>query len=182
MSEHLGRSARAGVDRRQFLSASATAVALMAISGSAILHTTEAWGLETTTLKPEVMRTLIKLARDIFPHDRLADKYYAIACKTYDEKSATDPKLKALCEEGVAAFDAAAMKAHELPYARVPWEAQRAALIRANQDNALFKKLRGDLVISLYNQKEVWPLFGYEGESASKGGYIERGFNDIAWL
>ena len=38
------------------------------------------------------------------------------------------------------------------------------------------------LVVSLYNQPEVWPAFGYEGESASKGGYIARGFGDIAWL
>ncbi|TIP32839.1 MAG: gluconate 2-dehydrogenase subunit 3 family protein, partial [Mesorhizobium sp.] len=29
---------------------------------------------------------------------------------------------------------------------------------------------------------ELWPIFGYEGESYSKGGYITRGFNDIEWL
>lgn len=173
---------RASLDRRQFMAGSSTAVALMAISGSAILHTTEAWGLETTNLKPEVMRTLIKLARDIFPHDRLADKYYAIACKTYDEKAASDPALKSLCEEGVKHFDAVAMQEHKVPYVEVPWEAQRVAILRANQDNPFFQKLRGDLVVNLYNQKEVWPLFGYEGESASKGGYIDRGFNDIEWL
>jgi hypothetical protein len=179
MSEHLDQD---HVDRRQFLSGSTAAVAVMTISGTAVLHSTEAWGLETTTLKPEVMRTLIKMSRDIFPHDRIADKFYALACKGYDEKSAADPKLKTLCEAGVARFDAAAQKAHKMPYANVPWEAQRAALIRANQDSQLFKKLRGDLVVSLYNQKDVWPLFGYEGESASKGGYVSRGFNDIKWL
>lgn len=171
-----------GLDRRQFLTRSTAAVALMSVSGAAIVHTTEAWGLETKALEPEVMRTLIKMARDIFPHDRIADRYYAIACKTYDEKSATDPNLKALCEEGVAHFDAAAMKAHNVSYAKVPWEAQRVAILRENQDNALFRKLRGDLVVSLYNQKEVWQLFGYEGESASKGGYIDRGFDEIDWL
>jgi hypothetical protein len=179
MAEHMDREQ---VDRRQFLSGSTAAVALMTISGTAVLHTTEAWGLETKTLKPEAMRTLIKMARDIFPHDRIADKFYAVACKGYDEKSAADPKLKALCEAGVARFDAAAQKAFKMPYASVPWESQRAGLIRANQDSALFKKLRGDLVVSLYNQKDVWPLFGYEGESASKGGYVARGFNDIKWL
>ena len=36
--------------------------------------------------------------------------------------------------------------------------------------------------MGLYNQPEVWTILGYEGESASKGGYINRGFNDIAWL
>jgi len=25
-------------------------------------------------------------------------------------------------------------------------------------------------------------VFGYEGESFSKGGYIDRGFNDIKWV
>ena len=42
--------------------------------------------------------------------------------------------------------------------------------------------MRGDLVVSLYNQKEVWPKFGYEGSSAEHGGYINRGFADIDWL
>ena len=32
---------------------------------------------KSRTLKPEAMRTLIKMARDIFPHDRIADKFYA---------------------------------------------------------------------------------------------------------
>jgi hypothetical protein len=45
-----------------------------------------------------------------------------------------------------------------------------------------FQSVRSGLVVSLYNQKEVWPIFGYEGESASRGGYIHRGFDDIAWL
>ncbi len=35
---------------------------------------------------------------------------------------------------------------------------------------------------SLYNQKELWPRFGYEGSSAEHGGYINRGFADIDWL
>ena len=45
-----------------------------------------------------------------------------------------------------------------------------------------FQKVRGDLIVSLYNQKELWPKFGYEGSSAEHGGYIKRGFADIDWL
>ena len=48
-----------GLDRRQFLARSTAAVALMSVSGAAILHTTEAWGLETKALEPEVMRMLL---------------------------------------------------------------------------------------------------------------------------
>jgi len=50
------------------------------------------------------------------------------------------------------------------------------------EGSAFFQTIRGGLVTGLYNQKEVWPLFGYEGESYSQGGYIDRGFDDIAWL
>ncbi len=177
------QATKASIDRRQFLSGSAaSAVALMTITGTAVIHTTEAWGLEAKGLTPEQMRTLIKMARDIFPHDQLADKFYALACKPYGEKAATDPKLKAIIDSGVLRLDDAAKSAHRVAYAQVGWEAERVALLKKVSDGALFKKLRGDLVVSLYNQKEVWPLFGYEGESASKGGYIARGFNDINWL
>ncbi|TIW51355.1 MAG: gluconate 2-dehydrogenase subunit 3 family protein, partial [Mesorhizobium sp.] len=50
------------------------------------------------------------------------------------------------------------------------------------ESSPFFQTVRSGLVVSLYNQKDVWPIFGYEGESFSKGGYIERGFNDIEWL
>ena len=54
--------------------------------------------------------------------------------------------------------------------------------VRQIENDKFFQTVRGGLVVSLYNQKEVWPAFGYEGESASKGGYISRGFDDITWL
>jgi len=34
----------------------------------------------------------------------------------------------------------------------------------------------------LFDDREVWALLGYEGSSLEKGGYINRGLNDIAWL
>jgi hypothetical protein len=62
------------------------------------------------------------------------------------------------------------------------WEAERVNVLKLIRTSSFFKTVRGTLVVSLYNQKELWPLFGYEGESASKGGYVNRGFNDITWL
>jgi hypothetical protein len=59
---------------------------------------------------------------------------------------------------------------------------KRLALLKAIEAGPFFQAIRGSLVTGLYNQKEVWPVFGYEGESASKGGYLQRGFNDIEWL
>ena len=58
----------------------------------------------------------------------------------------------------------------------------RRAAAQASRDDPMFETMRSGLVVSLYNQQEVWPIFGYEGESFSKGGYIHRGFDDIDWL
>jgi hypothetical protein len=172
---------RGALARRDFLKGT-TAIAAMTITGTAVIHTTEAWGLESKALTPGSLRSLVKMARDIFPHDKLSDKFYAVAVKGYDDKAATDPKLKSLVERGLKDLDNLAREKHGVPYAAVGWERDRVNLLRAIQAGPFFKKIRGDLVVSLYNQKEVWPLFGYEGESASKGGYIARGFSDINWL
>ena len=168
------------LSRRGFIKAAgATAIAL---SAGAIVNPLEAWGLEVKTLTPETMRTLVVMARDIYPHDRLADRYYAVALKGYDAAAAEDASVRQVVEEGVAYLDAAAQAAHGVPYAQVGWEEDRVAILRQSQDKPLFQKVRGDLVTGLYNNQEVWPLFGYEGESASKGGYIARGFDEIEWL
>ena len=154
----------------------------MAICGTAIIHIEEAWGLETTALRPVSMRTLVKMARDIFPHERIPDRYYAIAVKGYDERAARDPVTKSSIESMVDTLDALAKRQYQSAYVDVQIELDRVHLLRRIQSGTFFEQLRGDLVVSLYNQKEVWPLFGYEGESASKGGYLNRGFNDIEWL
>ena len=168
------------VDRRTFIAS--TGAAALVVTSTSVMCPTESWGMETKNIKPETARTLIKMSRDIYPHDRVADKYYAVAVKGMDGKATEGAPLKTTLEEGVAKLDAAAKAAYGVPYADVGWEHQRLALLRAIESDPFFQSVRGDLVVSLYNQKELWPIFGYEGESASKGGYIKRGFDDIDWL
>jgi hypothetical protein len=172
---------RRGPSRRALLAGIGAAGALL-VSGAAVMNPREAWGLEVTALKPETMRTLIVMARDVYPHDRIPDRFYAIAMKLYETDAAKDPALKALVEDGVVTLDTLAKAKHGVAYADLSWEDQRVAILREIEDGAFFQKVRGGLVVSLYNQEEVWPIFGYEGSSADKGGYIDRGFNDIAWL
>jgi hypothetical protein len=45
-----------------------------------------------------------------------------------------------------------------------------------------FNKVRSDLIVSFYNQPDIWHRFGYEGSSFEYGGYLHRGFDDINWL
>ena len=63
-----------------------------------------------------------------------------------------------------------------------PGKRTASPLLKAIEEGPFFQKVRSNLVVGLYNQKDLWPIFGYEGASADKGGYIERGFDDIAWL
>jgi hypothetical protein len=168
-------------NRRVFLQGAATAVPTVAIATSAGLGIEDAWA-EGTTLTPATMKTLVKVARDIYPHDFLGDSYYITAVKPWDGKAAKDPAVKSLINDGVSRLDAEANDRHKVPYAEVPWESDRVALLQKIEQSAFFQKIRGDLVVSLYNQKELWPKFGYEGSSAEHGGYIKRGFADIDWL
>lgn len=173
---------RSQYDRRVFLKGAATAVPATAIAASAGLSISDAWANDATALTPATLKTLVKVARDIYPHDFLGDSYYITAIKPWDGKAAKDPATKALISDGVARLDQEANERHKVPYAQVPWETERVALLQRIEQSDFFQKIRGDLVVSLYNQKELWPKFGYEGSSAEHGGYIKRGFADIDWL
>jgi hypothetical protein len=173
---------RSKYNRRVFLQGAATAVPTVAIVTSAGLGVTDAWADDASTLTPATLKTLVKVARDIYPHDFLGDSYYITAIKPWDGKATKDPAVKSLINDGVARLDQEASSRHKVPYAQVAWEADRVALLQLIEQTAFFQQIRGDLVVSLYNQKEVWPKFGYEGSSAEHGGYIKRGFADIDWL
>ena len=173
---------RSKFDRRVFLKGAATAVPTVAIATSAGLGITDAWADDATALTPATLKTLVKMARDIYPHDFLGDSYYITAVKPWDGKAAKDPAVKALINDGVSRLDQDARDRHKMPYADVPWEADRVVLLQGIEQSEFFQKVRGDLIVSLYNQKELWPKFGYEGSSAEHGGYIKRGFADIDWL
>jgi hypothetical protein len=173
---------RSKYSRRIFLKGAAAAAPVVAVASSAGLAIEEAWAADTTALTPSTMKTLVKVARDIYPHDFLVDSYYITAVKPWDGKAAKDPAVKTLLEDGVRRLDQDARDRHNAAYAQVPWEADRVVLLQGIEQTDFFKKLRSDLVVSLYNQEELWPKFGYEGSSAEHGGYIKRGFNDIDWL
>jgi hypothetical protein len=170
------------LSRRGFLKTSAAAPAAMGLSVGMGISPDAAWAQASTNLTPHVAATLVKAARDIFPHDHLADSYYMTACSGYDALAA-DAGKRALLTDGVEQLDQAARtKFKATNYLAVLREADRVTLLQSISDTPFFAKLRGDLVVTLYNQKELWPKFGYEGASADKGGYINRGFSDIDWL
>ena len=175
---------RARATRRVFLRGAAAAAPAAAVGSAGLLAADAAWAQQAVNLKPGTMVTIAKLARDIFPHDKVPDRFYVAAVRPYDGKAGPDTELRALLEDGVAKLDAAATERFGVRggYVALNWERDRLPLVQAITDTPFFQKLRGDLVVSFYNQPDLWPRFGYEGSSWEHGGYIERGFNDIDWL
>jgi hypothetical protein len=169
---------RSRYSRRTFLKGTAAAVPVAATG----LPVADAWAEDGQALSAAELKTMVKMARDIYPHDFLGDVYYITAVKPWDKKAAGDSAVKAMLTDGVKRLDADANDRFKAAYIDVPWEADRVTLLQGIEHTDFFKKIRADMVVSLYNQHELWPKFGYEGSSAEYGGYLNRGFNDIDWL
>jgi len=91
------------------------------------------------------MATLIQLARDIYPHDQVPDRFYAVAVKEHDAKAAEDAAHKEMVTAGLADLDARAGGA----YRALPWESDRVAILEAVQTTPFFQAARGGLIAGL---------------------------------
>lgn len=183
--DNVAATSAATVTRRDFLKQGSGVIGLAVVPGSTLVATavpTSAYAAGFANLGGSVGRTLMRMARDIYPHDKLDDKYYATVVGPYDEKATKDAAFHALISNGVAMLDQAAIKRFGKSYADLSSEGDRVHLLYGIEQTPFFQKVRGDLLYGIYNNKEVWPIFGYEGSSWEKGGYIKRGFNDIKWL
>jgi hypothetical protein len=67
------------------------------------------------------------------------------------------------------------------PFAELPPD-QALELLRSISSTTFFAEVRGQVITSLYDDREVWALLGYEGPSYDQGGYLNRGFDDLDWL
>lgn len=182
------------VSRRTFLKGGGLAAVGVTVlpTTTLLLNPREALAQSFEALGPDVGKTLLQMARDIFPHDKLSDTYYMKALEPYDKAIANDEKLKLAAGEpeklkqllidGVRQLDVEARARFGKQYVAIPTEADRVTVLKALEETPFFQKIRGDLVTGLYNNKAVWPEFGYEGSSWEKGGYAKRGFNDLDWL
>lgn len=172
---------KAGMNRRQFLQASGVAVAGTAAAvgtGTVLVDPNGAWAMSLHALSEHDALTLLRMTRDLYPHDRLGDAHYARVVEELDGKAAGDGALAGLLKDGVALLDGAV--------GTVQWvelsEGHRLATLTEIEDTPFFQTVRGACVTGIYNNPAVWRILGYEGSSWEFGGYIDRGFDDLAWL
>lgn len=166
------------VGRRDFLKTTAGAAAVAAIAPTV---SSSALAEPLVTVPEAGTETLIKMARDLYPHDRIPDSFYQKAVANIDAGVAASDTAT-LLSDGIAALDAAAAKLKGKRYVAIADEGDRVAVLKTIESSAFFSKMRSSMITALYNQQDLWMKFGYEGPSFDNGGYIERGFNDIDWL
>ena len=168
-----------GMDRRQFLQTTGmTAAGVAAVgAGVTLVGAGDALAMTTEALSEHQAKTLLGMARHLFPHDFLGDQYYAKAVMALDAQAKGDDKVKKTIADGVAALDAH----FGLKWVDLSEGYQHQALNKA-ADSDFFATVRGTTLNTIYGDPLVWRYFGYEGSSVEFGGYIERGFDDIGWL
>jgi hypothetical protein len=165
------------LDRRDFLKSTGTAAGIVATGSGVLMAADGAWAMSLSALDAGSGATLIKMARDLYPHDQIDDAAYARVVEALDKEASKDAATATLLKDGAARLNAAAGGT----YAKLS-DTKRLALLKKLERDAFFQKVRGAMINNFYNDKKLWPRFGYEGSSADKGGYIERGFNDLNWL
>lgn len=167
------------IKRREFLKTSALVIAgaAAAASGVPVAAYGDKWTSKLKTLEPHQGETLLKMCRQIFPHDQLDDAYYVKVVTDLDAEANASVEVAKLLGEGVERINGA--KAGS--FASLPPE-QQVDLLASIQTTAFFQKVRSTELVSLYGNPGVWKRFGYEGPSSQFGGYVHRGFNDLKWL
>ncbi len=160
--------------RREFLKTTGLITGLVAAGTPfALIAPGRAWAVELSALSSAEGRTLMAVARTIAPHDRLEDAAYALVVKGIDADASRDPALRTLLGQGIAGLGPG--------FATAP-EAERVQALQKIERSPFFQTLRVRTLASLYATPMAYAYFGYEGEAFSKGGYLQRGFNDLHWL
>lgn len=121
--------------------------------------------------------TLTSAIRAMFPHPSFPDGPYERTADAIVSKAAGDVRSQAQLDQGLVDLDAAAGGAFAALDAPAALE-----VLRGLSATPWFDLVRSTVVTTLYDDREVWALLGYEGESFSKGGYLQRGFDDLDWL
>lgn len=167
---------QAKLNRRHFLAGSSAIIAgsaLMTTAGGMLIGPNAAWALTPQAVTAAEAATLVEMTRALYPHEKLDDAIYGKVVASLDEKAAKDPALKASLQSGVAELKAAKWDALDA-------DAREAALKRF-ETTPFFQTVRGECVTGIYNNPDVWKIYGYEGPSAELGGYLHRGFDEITW-
>lgn len=133
--------------------------------------------LNALELSAEARLILTRIIRVSFPHPEFPDGPYERMTEKIIEASAESRWFRMALTQGLMTLNTLTDEHFlDLP------EDRAIAVLKRISDLQFFAFIRRTVVLNFYDDPEVHTALGYEGESFSKGGYINRGFNDLSWL
>ena len=127
---------------------------------------------------------LLRVARDIYPHETLLDNapYQAVVDAIVGE-AGKDEKVAKLMGDGLADLDKRSDAVYKSKYVEIKDPLKREGILRQIELTDWFQKVRGGLLFGLYNNKALYPKFGYDGSSVEHGGWIkDPSFGKVDWF
>lgn len=125
----------------------------------------------------EAESTLIALIKAAFPHETVPDSAYARTAVVVQRQAEESTWMRLKLAQGLDSLQALADGRFEQLSAQ-----EALPILLRIQHTTFFGFVRQTVVVTLYEDEEVWDALGYEGPSFDQGGYIDRGFDDLDWL
>jgi hypothetical protein len=167
-------------NRRQLLGSTA----FIALTAGLLTSPINRFAVQAATFDDAQKLMLLRIARDIYPHETLLDNapYQAVIDSILGE-AGKDEKVAKLVSDGLADVNARSQSVYKVNYVDIKEPMKREGILRQIELTDFFQKIRGGLLFGLYNNKALYPKFGYDGSSWEKGGFInDPSFGKVDWF
>lgn len=133
--------------------------------------------LNATRMTGEARTILVRLLRVAFPHPEFPDGPYERTADTILEEANNSTWWRVALTQGLNALN----DVSDGDFTSLS-DDDALGILRRIEGSTFFGFVRRTAVLNLYDDAEVWQALDYEGPSFDKGGYLNRGFNDLDWL
>lgn len=133
--------------------------------------------LNATRMTDEARIILVRVLRVAFPHSEFPDGPFERTADTILDEANRSTWWRVALTQGLNSLnDVSGGDFTSLS------DDEALTMLRRVETSTFFGFIRRTAVLNLYDDAEVWEALGYEGPSYDKGGYIDRGFDDLDWL
>ncbi len=133
--------------------------------------------LNNTQLTDRARTVLIRVVRVAFPHAKIPDGPYERTAGIILKEAEASNWFRVALTQGLNSLDGLAGG----DFCSLD-DADAYKVLKRIEGTDFFGFIRRTTVLNLYDDPAVWTALGYEGPSYDKGGYIDRGFDDLDWL
>ena len=98
------------ISRRSFLKSGTVTALGLTVMGPMVIGKNNAWSATFKTIGADDAATLIQMARDTYPHDFLADRFYAKVIEGVEAQAGKDKAFKSMVGKELKKINSAAKK------------------------------------------------------------------------